>query len=474
MRNKKAIISVIVSVILAMLLSIQLIDTKSGDYIDSLIDKYKPVGASVAIIKDGQVKEVRNYGYANLSDKSIVDNNTQFKIASISKSITSYAVMQLVDEGKVDLDEPVNTYLKKWKVPKGSFDENKVTLRTLMSHTSGLTGSDEIGYSYPLPTIDEALKTRDIKLKREPGESFEYSEFTGLGVCQLVIEEVTGEKFEDYMVNKFFKRLNMNNTNYSNDNKNNNFAVPYAGFNKPVEITPIVMNGAGGVSTTSSDLGKYAAELINYYNNGNKEMFRAQNNTESTGGKYALGIIPRELKNGKTVYEHNGTLTGWNAQLAIEPYRKSGIVIVTNSDKAFYLTYELMEKWSEYEIGEKVVDTQIAVISNMVYKGIIIISAICLICLSVFFLKIKKEKLIKISGKMMHRRCIARAVFIILLAALYYIILYTDIPFNLFYNMSNYYLFTFFPPCYAWINILLAILAVFIIVRGAYIKNKSK
>lgn len=473
MKNKRILIASMAIVILIAVILGRAVSMKNKDYIDRLINKYKPVGAAVAIIKDGQISEIRNYGYADLDNKRPVDDETQFKIASISKTVTSYAVMQLVDEGKLDLDEPVNTYLKKWKVPESSFDESKVTLRTLMSHTSGLTGSDENGYSYPLPTIDEALKHRGIKLKREPGQVFEYSEFTGLGVCQLVVEEVTGEKFEEYMINNVFKRLNMNHTDYSNDNKGKDFAVPYAGFNKPVDITPIVMNGSGGVTTTAGDLGTFAIELMNYYEKGSKEMFKAQNNTESAAGKYALGIIPRKMKNGKTVYEHNGTLTGWNAQLAVEPESKSGIVVVTNSDKAFYLTYELMEKWSEHELGEKVVDSQIAVISNDVYIALFILSAAFVICLSVFIFRVKKGKLVKVSNQMWKKRCMFRAIIILILAGLYYTALYTDIPFKLFFNMNNYYLFTFFTPCFIWINILLIIFSGFIILKGSYANIKS-
>lgn len=446
---------------------------KNKDYVDKLIEKYKPVGVTVAIIENGKIEDLRNYGYANKEEKTLVGNETQFKIASISKTVTSYAVMKLVDEGKLDLDVPVNTYLKKWKLPKSDFDENKVTLRTLMSHTSGITGSDENGYKYPLPTIDQALKDRDIKIKREPGTVFEYSEFAGLAICQLVIEDVTGEKFEDYMENHIFKNLNMNNTNYANESSNGSFAVPYAGFNKPINITPIVMNGGGGVSTTANDLATFAIELMNYYNNGNKEMFKAQKNTESIAGKYALGIIPRELKNGKTVYEHNGTLTGWNAQMVIEPISKNGIVILTNSDKAFYLTYELMEKWGEKVVGEKIIDTQINQVCVILYKVIGLIAALLILLIAMFIIKLKKGKIVLVERERRNRRYSVWVFVFLILAAGYYILIYTGIPFKVLFGMNNYLLFTFFPPSYIWVNILLVIFTLFLIFRSGYTKKKN-
>lgn len=449
----------------------EVLQNRNKDYIDKLVDKYNPVGAAVGIIEDGKIKEIRNYGYADLEHKISVDDNTKFKIASISKTVTSYAIMQLVDEGKLNLDEPVNNYLKKWKIPQSEFDENKVTLRTLMAHTSGLTGSDECGYTYPLPTIEQALKDRDIKLKREPGTVFEYSEFAGLGICQLVIEDVTGEKFEDYMKNNIFKNANMNNTSYDNKSNDNSFAIPYAGLKKPIEITPIVMNGGGGVTTTANDLASFAIELMNYYNTGNKEMFTAQKNTVSTGGRYGLGIIPRKLKNGKTVYEHNGTLTGWNAQLVIEPESKNGIVILTNSDKAFFLTYELMEKWGEEVVGEKIIDTNINHFSSIIYKIIGIMSIVLALIITIFIVKINKGILVLRNGRELKKKYLIWSIISLIIFTIYIIFIYSDIPFKIIFNMENYFLFTFFPPSFIWINILFIIYLLFIIIRSGYKKR---
>ncbi|ACD23876.1 serine hydrolase [Clostridium botulinum] len=477
MKRKKNLLKSVILIVALMGIAFSVfnvIKNKDNDYIDKLIEKYSPQGAAIAVIENGEITEVRNYGYSNIESKSLVNNETQFKIASISKSITSYAVMKLVDEGKLNLDEPINTYLTKWKIPDTEFDENKLTLRTLMSHTSGITGSNEIGYESPLPTIEDALKIRDIKLKREPGEVFEYSEFAGLGICQLIIEEVTGEKFEKYMEDEVFKKLGMNNTNYDNEIGDNLLAVPYAGINKQIKVTPIVMNGGGGVSTTASDLAKFTIELINYHNNGDGEMFKAQKNTESVGGKYGLGIIPRELKNGKTVYEHNGTLTGWNAQMVMEPISKDGIVILTNSDKAFFLTYELMEKWGEKAVGEKVIDTKINTLVDMVYKCIAVLCAILTLLIIIFIIKVKKCKIVLLERKKRNRKYLISAIFCTLLAVIYFVSVYTEITFKLLFNMNDYYVFTFFPPSFVWVNVLLSLFAVFIVLRSGYAKANKK
>ena len=85
--------------------------------IDGLVDKYDVQGASVALIQNGEVTEYRNYGVSNIEEKTPVTNKTVFKIASISKTVTAYGIMKLVDEKKLDLDVPISNYLKRWQLP---------------------------------------------------------------------------------------------------------------------------------------------------------------------------------------------------------------------------------------------------------------------------------------------------------------------------------------------------------------------
>lgn len=438
----------------------------SKNYADVLVQKYKPVGAAMVFIEEDGTVRFQNYGYADKENEIPVTEDTKFKIASISKTFTSYAIMQLVDEGRLDLDTPVNEYLTSWKIPESKYDENKVTLRTLLSHTSGLSKSDEEGYTNPLPTVAEAMEQREIHLVRKPGVQFEYSEFVGHGICQLVIEDVTGIKFEDYMKQYVFEPLGMKDTGYENEGEN--FAVPYAGNGKEVSITPIVMNGGGGVTTTAKDMSLFVKELMRYYEEGSKEMFQVQKNTESQGGVYALGIIPRKLSNGKTVYEHNGTLTGWNAQMAFEPESHNGMVVLTNSDKAYYMTYEMMEKWGEQEIGEKVEDLQIKELHNIFFKLILAVG-ICTAVYAFFFLhNIRKGKLQKRDDK----KYIVRLILCMLLIGIYYFFAYTAIPFSKMFGMENYYLFTFFPKERGWLYIEILVLFGLWILKGTYVKKR--
>lgn len=469
--NRKRMVSAIIGVFaIALLAAVMfLYSSNKKDYVSQIDKKYRPVGASVALIESDGSITFENFGYANKKEKTKVTEDTKFKMASISKTVTSYAVMQLVDNGTLDLDTPVNNYLTSWKIPDSKeYDVDKVTLRTLMSHTAGLSKSDEVGYKEPLPSVAEAMGMRDIHLIREPGTEFEYSEFVAHGVCQLVIEDVTGMKFEDYMKQNVFEPLGMYDTSY--DNKGNNFAIPYAGYGKEVSITPIVMNGGGGVTTTAKDLSKFAKELIRYKNEGNDEMFEIQKNTQSAAGEYALGIIPRKLSNGKTVYEHNGTLTGWNAQLVISPEDNTGMVVLANSDQAYYMTYELMEKWGEHVVGAPIEDPLISGINQAFCRISIILGVLVFAYIIYFSIQLKKNRLERIDN----RKWKIRLGISIAGVSLYLFFFYTEIPFLWMYGQKNNYLYTFFPSGRIWLYLEMILFLVVWVMKGHYYRNKIK
>lgn len=139
-----------------------------------------------------------------------VDRDTIFQVASLSKWVTAWGVMTLVDEGRIDLDAPISTYLTRWHLPDGVFDETQVTARRLLSHTAGLT--DGLGYAGFAPgqavqRLEDSLTHASdaspgadgrVRVGAEPGESFLYSG-GGYALLQLVIEEVSGEPFNNYM-----------------------------------------------------------------------------------------------------------------------------------------------------------------------------------------------------------------------------------------------------------------------------------
>jgi len=185
-----------------------------------LVDSSNKGNAVLAILEDGAVR-----GVHAISVGHAVDENTVFQVASLSKWITACGVMALVQEGKLDLDAPVSTYLTRWTLPESKFDHTKVTVRRLLSHTAGLT--DGLGYAgFPpgtgLPSLEKTLERPDadpgvsgtIEVGYEPGAEWQYSG-GGYAILQLLVEEVSGESFEGFMQRTIFQPLGMVGSSYS-------------------------------------------------------------------------------------------------------------------------------------------------------------------------------------------------------------------------------------------------------------------
>ena len=159
------------------------------------------------------------------SNDKLVDRNTVFQVASLSKYVSAIGVMKLAQDGKLDLDVPIYEYLTRWHLPKSDFDNSKVTVRRLLSHTAGLT--DGLGYAgfentEDVQTLEASLtKAKDADpgsdgrtvVGIEPGMEWRYSG-GGFTLLQLIIEEVSGQSFDAYMKTEIFEPLQMNSSFY--------------------------------------------------------------------------------------------------------------------------------------------------------------------------------------------------------------------------------------------------------------------
>ncbi len=213
------------------------------------------------LIEDGQI-----YNDYFVSVGEPIDRDTLFQVASLSKWITAWGVMTLVENGRLDLDEPVLTYLKRWSLPEGDYDNNGVTVRRLLSHTAGLT--DGLGYAGYAPgtdpqSLEESLtRTQDaspgadgrVRVGLEPGSEFKYSG-GGYTLLQLLIEEVTGESFESYMQRAIFQPLGMTRSTYFVDEGGTpNLATSYDTDGTPAILYRFTSLAATSLYTTAADL----------------------------------------------------------------------------------------------------------------------------------------------------------------------------------------------------------------------------
>ncbi|MFT5142499.1 MAG: CubicO group peptidase (beta-lactamase class C family) [Rhodothermales bacterium] len=175
---------------------------------------------ALAVMEEGQVEAELVH-----SAGAEVDRNTVFQVASLSKWVSAFGVMKLVEQGLLDLDAPASTYLTRWQLPPSDFDNDQVTVRRILSHTAGL--ADGLGYSgfepgTPTQPIEESLtKASDadegisgsVHVGMEPGSGFEYSG-GGYTLLQLLVEEVTGQTFASFMKESILAPLEMNHSSY--------------------------------------------------------------------------------------------------------------------------------------------------------------------------------------------------------------------------------------------------------------------
>ncbi|WP_147303732.1 serine hydrolase domain-containing protein [Parvularcula marina] len=223
-----------------------------------MIDEESKGNAALILIEDGETA-----GSVFADEARDIDDMTVFPTASFSKWMAAMAIMTLVEDGLVDLDAPVSDYLTRWTLPEGEFDNDQVTVRRLLSHTSGLTdglGFGEYTAEETIPRLEESLahprasRGEDVRIAvgQEPGV-FAYSG-GGYLILELLIEEVTGEAYADYIAQRFFVPLGMEVSTYDFLGD-----VPHASANYDAEGNELphvqfASAAATGLSSSARDL----------------------------------------------------------------------------------------------------------------------------------------------------------------------------------------------------------------------------
>lgn len=325
-----------------------------------LIDRmahYDAPGLSIAVINDGILAWAKGYGkLTNSPDSKLVDTNTLFQAGSISKSLNAIGALLLAQQEKISLDEDVNQYLKSWKIPEHKFKkDNKVTLRRLLSHNAGISVHGFPGYTIDqkVPSLVEILdgkkplvNTDPIRVITQPGKESRYSG-GGTTIVQLLIEDLTGEKYDVWMQKNVLTPLGMHASTFNQplSTKHSQIAA-YGHINagKKVKgnwhIYPEM--AAAGLWTTPTDLAHFILS-IQHILKGHagllpidlvKEMIKPQ--IEKTG----LGVF---LNNeGKDFeFSHGGVDEGFIAKYNAYPFRGQGMIIMVNSTNAFGLINEI-------------------------------------------------------------------------------------------------------------------------------------
>lgn len=324
---------------------------------------YNVPGVSVAVINDGEIEWAKGYGVKETGGYDPVTPETLFQAASVSKPVTALGTLQLVEKGNLDLDSPVNDRLASWKVPENEFSEKeKVTLRHLLTHSAGLTVSGFPGYvtSEQIPTPVQVLdgekpaNTSPVRIDTIPGSQWRYSG-GGFMVLQLLVSDVSGKSFQEYMKTTVLDPLGMNHSMFEQPLPRNkmkqaasahqmNGEVVIGGWHVYPELAP------AGLWTTPSDLCRFAIELQKSVAGESNKIISQEmaiNMVTPGTGNWGLGIgLGASTAEEKKFFSHLGGNKGFVCMLFGFVHKGQGAVVMTNSDSGNELVWEILRSLS--------------------------------------------------------------------------------------------------------------------------------
>ena len=329
--------------------------------ITARMEHYKVPGISIAVVKDGVIRWSKGYGIANTNDSTKVDVNTLFQAGSISKPIAALAALKLVEDGKVELDEDVNTYLQDWKVPENEFTETeKVTLRGLLTHTAGMTVHGFPGYMQKdtFPTIVAVLdgqgNTPAIRVETIPGSIWRYSG-GGFTVMEKLVEDVTGLPLEKYMAEHILPQMGMPHSTFEQPLTEAHIPGASAAYNGNGEIIEGLWHNypeqaAAGLWTTPSDLANYCIHVQNILSGKEKGVLSKETVEEMLTkhkNDWGLGVGLRG-EGDSLIFGHGGKNAGFSNNLISFAHQGDAVIIMTNADNGIALINEILNSISAY------------------------------------------------------------------------------------------------------------------------------
>jgi CubicO group peptidase (beta-lactamase class C family) len=331
-----------------------------GLTLDAAMQKVGVPGMSIAVIKDFEIHWSRGYGVADTASGASVAPDTLFQSASISKPVAAMAVLRAVQEGRFTLDQDVNTIVTSWKVPAGERDRPPVTLRSLLSHTSG--SDDGFGFpgykpGAPVPTPVQILNGEKpsnvgaVRFARPPFAAYKYSG-GGITLVQLLMSDAMKRPFEDIMRELVLTPIGMTHSAYEqplSPTRDRNAARGHdrTGAARDVKWHVYPELAAAGLWTTSPDLARFGIELQkSLQGRSNRVLNRAMASEMASPvgvGPFAIGM--QMTKAGEGWYlNHGGSNWGFQCVLFVHKVKGYGFAAMTNSDSGGRFLGELQQR----------------------------------------------------------------------------------------------------------------------------------
>ncbi len=339
-------------------------DLELRGWVAEIAGRHPVVGLAVGVVHDGGFTFVGN-GVADLAAKTPITEDTAFRIASITKTFTAIALMQLWEQGAVNLDAPAHRYLRAYRLVPAQAGHRPATLRHLLTHTAGLPEvarpwgawlpdfGESVEAGRPVPSLAEYYRGA-LRQYAETGTRFVYGNHSPATVGQ-VVQDVAGEPLASYFRRHIFEPLGMEDTDLIRSPRvESRLAAGYeirSGGVKEIRLRDMVTVGAASIYSTPRDMARYLAALLGGGSNEHGSvlkpetlamMFEPHHQPDPRIPGLGLAFFREDL-GGHPVVGHQGTLPGFHSQILVAPRDGVGVMAFTNGahQADFWLPAEL-------------------------------------------------------------------------------------------------------------------------------------
>ncbi len=348
---------------------LSVLEARLDSVIEENMESSHTPGLAYVLVKDGEIVLKRGYGFTTLGEEIeyVNPDSTIFRIGSVTKTFTALALLQLVEEGKIDLHEDVNGYLTSVQVPKSY--KRPITPHHLLTHTAGfdeINGRRVFSEDELIP-LNDFLENR-LRRVREPGEFISYSTYS-IALAGLLVEEITGTDLESYMKSNIWEPLGMSMTSINPPDNHQPFIAEGYELRNGVNISQpwewYHTFPASSINSTVIDMAKYMLMLLNNgtWNNATVLSSKMASAMKSKQAKihpevegFAYGFY-EDFVSGLTAYSHGGDMLGYSGYLSLVPELDLGIYVVHHHEGS-RLRFNVLSTVMDFfgSLGEEHVD----------------------------------------------------------------------------------------------------------------------
>lgn len=338
-------------------------------FVNKILAEHQVPGVAISIVKDGQVIYAQGFGFRDIKNSLKVNPHTLFAIGSCTKAFTVATMGILVDEGKLDWDKPVRSYLPSFEL-SDMVASDQMKPRDLVSHRSGLPRHDKMWYRSPLSRRELFERLRYLDLNREFREIYQYNNLMFM-TAGILVETIAGTPWEDFTRRRILTPLGMNETNFSveDSKKAPDFAYPYQIVEGKVEQIPFcnidAIAPAGAINSTALDMARWVLMNLNKGRAGEKGETRIVSEAVLAQIHAPQVVVPGSLKydelfygiygmgwrisayRGHLLVGHGGAIDGFSAMVSMLPRDNIGLVLLNNLEDApinSILAYDIYDR----------------------------------------------------------------------------------------------------------------------------------